>query len=132
MSLIHSVEHGVSHALSHTLGGIVAYSVTAAAAQAGGGAVHFAVASAMAAKETSHIRHKEKQHKKTFGLRGLTRTRANKEVTKTWAGASVGAAGSVGVGLGVIYGAVSFERQAEKLKKYLFLNLLHSFLIKIQ
>ena len=104
--MIHAVEHGVSHALSHSLAGIVAYSITAAAAQAGGGAVHFAVAGAMAAKETSHIRHKEERHKKTWGLQGLTRTRANKEVTKTWAGAGIGAAGSVGVGLGVIYGAV--------------------------
>ena len=106
--MIHAVEHGVSHALSHTLAGIVAYSVTAGAAQAGGAGVHFAVASAMAAKETSHIRHKEKLHKKTWGLQGLTRTRANKEVTKTWTGAGAGAAGSVGIGLGVIYGAVNF------------------------
>ena len=106
--MIHAVEHGVSHALSHTLAGIVAYSVTAGAAQAGGAGVHFGVASLMAAKETSHIRHKEKLHKKTWGLRGLTRTRANKEVTKTWTGAGAGAAGSVGIGLGVIYGAVNF------------------------
>ena len=87
----------------------MAYSVTAGAAQGAGAGVHFAVASAMAAKETTHIRHKEKLHKKTWGLQGLTRTRANKEVTKTWTGAGAGAAGSVGIGLGVIYGAVNLE-----------------------
>ena len=104
--MIHSVEHGFSHALSHTLGEVIAYSITAGVAQAGGGIVHGAVAGAMAAKETSHIRHKEQKHKKTHGLQGLSRTRGNKEVAKTWTGAGMGAAGSVGIGLGVIYGAV--------------------------
>ena len=107
MSLIHAIEHGVSHALSHTLAGSVAYAVTAAAAQAGGGALHVAVASAMSAHETKHIRHKEKTYKKSRGLKGFTRARANKDITKTWAGAGAGSAGSIGIGLGVIYGAVS-------------------------
>ena len=100
------MEHGVSHALSHTLGHIVSYAITAAAAQGSFGVVHFAVAGAMAAQETKHIRHKEKTHKQTGGLRGLSGTRAKKEVTKTWVGAGAGAGGSVAIGLGVIYGAV--------------------------
>ena len=108
VSVIHAVEHGVSHALSHTLGHSIAYAVTAGAAQAGGGAVHFAVAGAMAAQESKHIRDKEKEFKKSRGLKGLTRTRANKDVSKTWAGAMAGSTGSVGIGLGVIYGAVGF------------------------
>ena len=106
MSLIHAIEHGASHALSHTLAGTVAYAVTAAAAQAGGGALHVVVASAMATHETKHIRHKEHAYKKSRGLRGFTRARANKDITKTWAGAGAGSAGSIGIGLGVIYGAV--------------------------
>ena len=96
----------MSHALSHTLAGVVAYSVTAASAQAGGGALHFAVAGAMAARETKHIRHKEHTYKKNRGLKGFTRARANKDVSKTWGGAMAGSAGSLGIGLGVIYGAV--------------------------
>ena len=71
--------------------------------------MHFAVAGAMAAHETKHIRHKEKTHKKTGGLKGLSGTRAKKEVTKTWVGAGAGSAGSVGIGLGVIYGAVFYN-----------------------
>ena len=106
MSLIHAIEHGASHALSHTLGHSVAYAITAAAAQAGGAGIHVAVASAMAAHETKHIRHKEEAYKKSRGLRGLTRARANKEISQTWAGAGAGSAGSVGISLGVIYGMV--------------------------
>ena len=108
VSVIHAVEHGVSHALSHTLGHSIAYAVTAGAAQAGGGAVHFAVAGAMAAQESKHIRDKEKEFKKSRGLKGLTSTRANKDITKTWTGALAGSGGSLAVGLGVYYGAVRF------------------------
>ena len=89
------------------MGSTVAYAVTAGAAQAGGGAVHFAVAGAMAAQESKHIRDKEKEFKKSRGLKGLTRTRANKDVSKTWAGAMAGSTGSVGISVGIIWGAVS-------------------------
>ena len=88
------------------MGSTVAYAVTAGAAQAGAGVVHVAVAGAMAAQESKHIRDKEKEFKKSRGLKGLTRTRANKDISKTWAGAMAGSTGSVGIGLGVIYGAV--------------------------
>ena len=90
------------------MGSTVAYAVTAGAAQAGAGVVHVAVAGAMAAQESKHIRDKEKEFKKSRGLKGLTRTRAQKDITKTWAGAMVGSGGSVGIGLGVLYGAVRF------------------------
>ena len=90
------------------MGSTVAYAVTAGAAQAGAGVVHVGVAVGMAAQESKHIRDKEKEFKKSRGLKGLTRTRANKDITKTWAGAMAGSGGSVGIGLGVIYGAVRF------------------------
>ena len=88
------------------MGQSVAYAVTAASAQAGGGAIHVAVASVMAGIETKHVRHKEHKYKKSRGLTGLSRGRANKEVSQAWAGAGAGSAGSIGIGLGVIYGAV--------------------------
>ena len=90
------------------MGHVVTYAVTQGAAQAGAGVVHVAVAAGMATKETKHIRDKEKEFKKSRGLKGLTRTRAQKDITKTWAGAMAGSGGSVGIGLGVIYGAVRF------------------------
>ena len=90
------------------MGSTVAYAVTAGAAQASAGVVHIAVAGAMAAKESKHIKDKEKEFKKSRGLKGLTRTRANKDITKTWTGALAGSGGSLAVGLGVYYGAVRF------------------------
>ena len=90
------------------MGHSIAYAVTAGAAQAGGAAVHVAVAGAMAAQESKHIRDKEKEFKKSRGLKGLTRTRANKDITTTWAGAMAGSGGSVGMSVGIIWGAVRF------------------------
>ena len=95
--------------MSHTLGNIIAYSVTSGVAQGTAGVVHFGVAAAMAANETKEIHHKQQTHKKTGGLRGFSRTRAKKEVAKTWAGAGAGSAGSVGVGVAVITGMVLFN-----------------------
>ena len=89
------------------MGSTISYAVTAGAAQAGAGVVHVAVAGAMAAQESKHIRDKEKEFKKSRGLKGLTRTRANKDITKTWTGAMTGSVGSVGMSVGIIWGAVS-------------------------
>ena len=91
------------------MGHIVAYSITQSVAQGSAGVVHIGVAAAMAAQETKHIRHKEETHKKTGGLRGFSRARGKKEMTKTWVGATAGSVGSVGVGVGVITGMVLFN-----------------------
>jgi hypothetical protein len=66
---------------------------------------------AMATKDTVKARRKEKLFAETKGLAGSSRTKANKEVAKTWSGAVVGAAtGTMGAAL---VGQVSLIRLSD-------------------
>ena len=81
-------------------------------AHAAGGLLHGAMASAQATHETRKSRRREKLFAKSGGLKGFSRTKANKEVTKSWSGAVAGTGGSIGMGMaGAAAGSVrhSFE-----------------------
>ena len=64
--------------------------------EAGGDILHGAIATGVASHKTVKHRRKEKLFKKTGGLSGFSRTKANKEITKAWSEAVVGTGSSVG------------------------------------
>merc|ERR1719458_148491 len=64
-----------------------------------GGSVHGVIAAAGASVQTAKSRKKEKAFGKTGGLKGFSRTKANKDVTETWSGAVVGTGASIGGGM---------------------------------
>ena len=56
----------------------------------GGLGLGAAVSTTLATKDTVKARRKERLFVKTGGLSGSSRTKANKEITKTWSGAVAG------------------------------------------
>ena len=58
------------------------------------------ISGAIAGNKTRKARQREKLFGETGGLKGFSRTRANREVTKTWSGAVAGTGGSIGMGMG--------------------------------
>ena len=89
---IHAAEHALEKAVVQTVGHATATTV----AHAGGIAMHGVLATGLASHKTVKHRRKEKLFKKTGGLSGFSRTKANREVTKTWSEAVVGTGSSVG------------------------------------
>ena len=102
------MEHAIIHTLEVSAGKIAATHM----AHLAGGSVHGVLAAGVAAQKTGKARKKEKDFKTTGGLKGFSRTRANKEVTKTWSGAVVGTGASISggmasAGVGAAVGQVS-------------------------
>ena len=75
---------------------------------AAGVAIHGIVSTIQASCATRKARRKENAFKTTGGLDGYSRTKANKEVAKSWTGAATGAGGSIiAGGAGAVVGQVS-------------------------
>ena len=78
-----------------------------------GGSVHAVLAAGSATVKTSRSRRKERLFGKSGGLRGFSRTQANKDVTEVWSGAVVGTGASIGGGMmasaaGAVVGQVKY------------------------
>ena len=67
-----------------------------------------AVSTVMATRDTVKARRKQRLFEKSGGLMGSSRTKANKEITKTWSGAVVGTASGTagGMAAGAVIGQV--------------------------
>ena len=106
--MVHAAEHAVEHALVRSLG----HAAAGMWAHAAGGALHGVISGSLAANETRKTRRKERAFERTEGLKGFSRTKANKEVTKTWSSAVAGTGGSIGMGLmGAGVGQVYYHLQ---------------------
>ena len=90
---IYAAERALVKALVKTVGHGMR---TKIAEHAGGIAIQSVVATGVASHKTVKHRRQEKLYKKTGGLAGFSRTKANREVTKTWSEAVVGTSSSVG------------------------------------
>ena len=90
---IYVAEHALEKALVKTVGHGM---FTTFVQHAGGIAMQSVVATGVASHQTVKHRRQEKLYKKTGGLAGFSRTKANREVTKTWSEAVVGTSTSVG------------------------------------
>ena len=113
--MIHGAEKGIELALVEAVGHSVVHTgveITAHGMALGaGGALHAVVATGMASHATHKARGKEKTYESSGGLKGFSRTRANKEVTKTWTGAAAGTGAAVGMGIGgAMVGQVGFHK----------------------
>ena len=91
-------------------------------------APHHALAAAGASVQTAKSRKKEKTFGKSGGLKGFSRTKANKDVTETWSGAVVGTGASIGGGMaayaaGAVVGQVS--RANYFIQLYCFVKSVH-------
>jgi len=106
---VHVFEHGLKHGIkagSHIIDEVLEVSIAHGAKEmagtishVGGGALHGLISGSIATHQTRKARRKEKIFAKTGGLKGFSRTKANKNVTKNWSGAVAGTGGSIGMGL---------------------------------
>ena len=104
------MEHAIIHGLTESAGVVAATHM----AHLAGGSVHAVLAAGAATAKTAKSRRKEKAFEKTGGLKGFSRTKANKEVTETWSGAVVGTGASIGGGVaayaaGAVVGQVNLN-----------------------
>ena len=78
-----------------------------------GPVAHGAVNTLIAGRETKKCRRREKLYASTKGLKGFSRSKANKDVTKAWSGAVAGTGGGLAGGAvgGAIGGQVSYSRK---------------------
>ena len=104
----HGADHGVEHAAKEGLA-LLAPELLASFSHALGGAIHGVIASITAGIATNRARKKEKKAKSSCGLKGISRTRGNKEVITAWSKAAVGTGASLAgtIGGGALVGQLS-------------------------
>ena len=124
------MEHAIIHGFTETAGAVMATHM----AHLAGGSVHGVIAAAGASVQTAKSRKKEKAFGKSGGLKGFSRTKANKDVTETWSGAVVGTGASIGGGMaayaaGAVVGQVS--RADHLIQLYCFVNIKNVHLLPI-
>ena len=89
------MENAMIHGFKESAGVVLASHL----AHLAGGSVHALLKAGSATVKTARSRRKERLFGKSGGLRGFSRTQANKDVTEAWSGAVVGTGASIGGGM---------------------------------
>ena len=103
------MEKAIIHGFKESAGVVLASHL----AHLAGGSFHAVLAAGSATVKTARSRRKERLFGKSGGLRGFSRTQANKYVTEAWSGAVVGTGASIGGGMmasaaGAVVGQVKY------------------------